>query len=186
MLEISQLSAGYGQVEVLWEVDLEVGDGEIVALVGSNGAGKTTLLRAVSGMIATTSGQVSFDGESLTGLRPEQVVGRGIAHVPEGRHLFSGLTVKENLMAGAFARRNGSDVERALELIRSLKDDGVTVLVVEHVMKAIMAVSDSLLVMHEGKELVYGDPKEVMEDERVIEAYLGQRYAQRAKEDRDA
>ena len=122
MLEISQLSAGYGQVEVLWEVDLEVGDGEIVALVGSNGAGKTTLLRAVSGMIATSAGEVSFRGESLTGLRPEEVVKRGIAHVPEGRHLFAGLTVKENLMAGAFARRNGSDVERALELFPHLRD----------------------------------------------------------------
>jgi branched-chain amino acid transport system ATP-binding protein len=122
VLEVSQLNAGYGQVEVLWDVDLEVGDGEIVALVGSNGAGKTTLLRAVSGMIATSAGEVSFDGESLTGLRPEQVVKRGIAHVPEGRHLFAGLTVKENLMAGAFARRNGSDVERALELFPHLRD----------------------------------------------------------------
>jgi branched-chain amino acid transport system ATP-binding protein len=122
VLEVSQLNAGYGQVEVLWEVDVEVGDGEIVALVGSNGAGKTTLLRAVSGMIATSSGEVRFDGQSLTGLRPEQVVKRGIAHVPEGRHLFAGLTVKENLMAGAFARRNGTDVERALELFPHLRD----------------------------------------------------------------
>jgi branched-chain amino acid transport system ATP-binding protein len=122
VLEISQLSAGYGQVEVLWDVDLEVGDGEIVALVGSNGAGKTTLLRAVSGMIATSAGEVSFGGQSLTGLRPEEVVKRGIAHVPEGRHLFAGLTVKENLMAGAFAQRNGSDVERALELFPHLRD----------------------------------------------------------------
>jgi branched-chain amino acid transport system ATP-binding protein len=122
MLELSGLSAGYGRVEVLWDVDLRVDEGEIVALVGSNGAGKTTLLRAVSGMIATGAGEVSFDGESLTGLRPEQVVKRGIAHVPEGRHLFAGLTVKENLMAGAFARRNGSDVERALELFPHLRD----------------------------------------------------------------
>jgi branched-chain amino acid transport system ATP-binding protein len=87
------------------------------------------------------------------------------------------LLLLDEVMAGL---RPG-EIQPALELIRSLKEDGVTVLVVEHVMKAIMAVSDSLLVMHEGKELVHGDPKEVMEDERVIEAYLGQRYAQRAR-----
>jgi branched-chain amino acid transport system ATP-binding protein len=87
------------------------------------------------------------------------------------------LLLLDEVMAGL---RPG-EIQPALELIRSLKDDGVTVLVVEHVMKAIMAVSDSLLVMHEGKELVQGDPKEVMEDERVIEAYLGQRYAERAR-----
>jgi branched-chain amino acid transport system ATP-binding protein len=87
------------------------------------------------------------------------------------------LLLLDEVMAGL---RPG-EIQPALELIRSLKDDGVTVLVIEHVMKAIMAVSDSLLVMHEGKELVQGDPKEVMEDERVIEAYLGQRYAERAR-----
>ena len=87
------------------------------------------------------------------------------------------LLLLDEVMAGL---RPG-EIQPALELISSLKDDGVTVLVVEHVMKAIMAVSDSLLVMHEGKELVHGDPKEVMEDERVIEAYLGQRYAKRAR-----
>jgi branched-chain amino acid transport system ATP-binding protein len=121
MLEIAGLSGGYGQVEVLWDVDLEVGDGEIVALVGSNGAGKTTLLRAVSGLIAPTAGQVSFDGRLLAGLAPERVVGHGIAHVPEGRRLFSGLTVRENLMAGAFASSEPADLDVALELFPHLK-----------------------------------------------------------------
>lgn len=122
MLEVAGLSAGYGRVEVLQDVDLEVGEGEIVALVGSNGAGKTTLLRTVSGLISPTAGQVTFAGEDLTGLRPERVVRRGIAHVPEGRHLFSGLTVKENLMAGAFAGRERADLDRAVELFPHLKD----------------------------------------------------------------
>jgi branched-chain amino acid transport system ATP-binding protein len=121
MLRVEGLSAGYGRVEVLWDVDLEVREGEIVALVGSNGAGKTTLLRAVSGLIGVTGGEVFFDNVPLTGLRPEDIVKLGIAHVPEGRHLFSGLTVKENLMAGAFARRDADNLERALELFPHLK-----------------------------------------------------------------
>jgi branched-chain amino acid transport system ATP-binding protein len=92
------------------------------------------------------------------------------------------LLLLDEVMAGL---RPG-EIQPALELIDSLKDEGVTILVVEHVMKAIMAVSDSLLVMHEGKELVQGDPETVMNDERVIEAYLGRRYAERAREGGDA
>jgi branched-chain amino acid transport system ATP-binding protein len=121
MLEVEGLSAGYGQVAVLWDVGLEVGDAEIVALVGSNGAGKTTLLRAISGLIRPSTGEVRFDGQPLAGLRPEQIVGRGIAHVPEGRHLFQGLTVRENLMAGGYAHRDGADLERAVGLFPRLE-----------------------------------------------------------------
>lgn len=120
MLEVERLSAGYGTVKVLWEVDLEVGAGEAVALVGSNGAGKTTLLRAISGLIRPSEGEVRFEGEPLTGLRPEQIVSRGIAHVPEGRHLFQGLTVRENLMAGGYVHRDGAEIERAVELFPAL------------------------------------------------------------------
>ncbi len=121
MLELAGVSSGYGQVEVLWDVDLKIDDGEIVALVGSNGAGKTTLLRTVSGLLTPTAGTISFDGEPIGGRKPEQVVKRGVAHVPEGRHLFSGLTVRENLMAGAFASSEDADLDRALELFPHLK-----------------------------------------------------------------
>jgi branched-chain amino acid transport system ATP-binding protein len=120
MLGVERLSAGYGPVQVLWDVDLEVREREIVALVGSNGAGKTTLLRAISGLIRPSGGEVRFDGEPLRGLRPEQIVARGIAHVPEGRHLFQGLTVRENLMAGAYARRDGADFDAVVELFPRL------------------------------------------------------------------
>ena len=120
MLRVEKLSAGYGRVEVLWDVDLEVGEREIVALVGSNGAGKTTLLRAISGMIRPSGGEVRFEDQPLRGLRPEQIVARGIAHVPEGRHLFQGLTVRENLMAGAYVCRDGSDLDEVLELFPRL------------------------------------------------------------------
>jgi branched-chain amino acid transport system ATP-binding protein len=120
MLRAEGLSAGYGAVEVLWDVDLEVRDGEIVALVGSNGAGKTTLLRAISGLIGIGAGRVCFEEEDLSGLRPEQIVSRGIAHVPEGRHLFQGLTVRENLLAGGYAHGDGADLDRAVELFPKL------------------------------------------------------------------
>jgi branched-chain amino acid transport system ATP-binding protein len=120
MLRVEGLSAGYGSVEVLWEVELEVGEDEIVALVGSNGAGKTTLLRAVSGLIPPSAGEVRFADEPISGLRPEQIVTRGVAHVPEGRHLFQGLTVRENLQAGGYALRGGAELERAVELFPRL------------------------------------------------------------------
>ena len=120
MLEVSGLDAGYGRVQVLWDVDLEVGDGEVVALVGSNGAGKTTLLRAVSGMIEPTGGDVRLGGDSLPGRAPEEVVRAGIAHVPEGRRLFAGLTVRENLRVGAYASGGDADIDRAVELFPRL------------------------------------------------------------------
>jgi branched-chain amino acid transport system ATP-binding protein len=115
LLEIRSLNAGYGRVEVLWDVDLLVERQQIVALVGANGAGKTTLLRAISGMIPTRSGSITFDGREITGRSIESIVELGIAHVPEGRRLFSGLTVRENLLLGGW-RRNNRDLGRVAEL----------------------------------------------------------------------
>ena len=120
MLEVTGLAAGYGRVQVLWDVDLEVGEGEVVALVGSNGAGKTTLLRAVSGMITPTGGEVRLAGDSLVGRAPEEAVRAGIAHVPEGRRLFAGLTVRENLRVGAYVHGEHADIDRAVELFPRL------------------------------------------------------------------
>jgi branched-chain amino acid transport system ATP-binding protein len=120
VLEVSGLEAGYDRVQVLWGVDLEVGEREIVALVGSNGAGKTTLLRAISGMITPTAGDVRLDGRALSGLAPEVVVAAGVAHVPEGRRLFAGLTVRENLRIGAYAGKGDPDIGRAVELFPRL------------------------------------------------------------------
>jgi branched-chain amino acid transport system ATP-binding protein len=120
MLEVTGLAAGYGRVQVLWDVELDVGEAEVVALVGSNGAGKTTLLRAVSGMITPTGGDVRLDGTSLVGRAPEEAVLAGIAHVPEGRRLFAGLTVRENLRVGAYASGGEADIDRAVELFPRL------------------------------------------------------------------
>jgi branched-chain amino acid transport system ATP-binding protein len=108
LLELEGVEARYGPVQALHGVSLTVGEGEIVAVLGGNGAGKTTTLRAVSGLVAT-SGDVRFAGERITRAAPERVARAGIAHVPEGRGLFSELSVRENLRLGAYLRRDGFD-----------------------------------------------------------------------------
>jgi branched-chain amino acid transport system ATP-binding protein len=115
LLEVRGLNAGYGSVQVLWEVDLEVQARQIVALVGANGAGKTTLLRAISGMIRMRSGSIRFSDRDIAGASIESIVDLGIAHVPEGRRLFSGLTVRENLTLGGWRRKN-TDLSRVIDL----------------------------------------------------------------------
>ncbi|NTU60145.1 MAG: ABC transporter ATP-binding protein [Deltaproteobacteria bacterium] len=102
MLNVAGLHAGYGRVEVLRGIDLRVEEGEIVCLVGANGAGKSTLLKAVSGLVSPTAGSVSFLGQEITGWRPERIVRLGLSQVPEGRHIFAGLTVEQNLLLGAY------------------------------------------------------------------------------------
>ncbi len=119
MLEVKQLTAGYGRTQVLWEMDLTVGKNEIVALVGPNGAGKSTLLRAITGMIPVRSGSVTFDGQVIQGQSIEEIVTRGIAHVPEGRRLFPGLTVRENLQLGAWRTRD-TNIDHVVELFPRL------------------------------------------------------------------
>jgi branched-chain amino acid transport system ATP-binding protein len=115
LLEIAGLTAAYGQVRALHGVDLTVGEGQVVALLGPNGAGKTTTLRAVCGMVRT-GGRVRFRGRELTGLATERVARLGVAHVPDGRGTFAGLTVAENLRLGAYGRKDAaavrSDIER--------------------------------------------------------------------------
>ncbi len=105
MLEISSLHTGYGDVGVLHGIDLTVGAGEIVALIGANGAGKTTLAKAISGLLPARRGRIRFAGSDIARLPPRQRVLLGIAHVPEGRQIIAGLTVGENLRLGAYARR---------------------------------------------------------------------------------
>jgi branched-chain amino acid transport system ATP-binding protein len=115
MLAVTGLSAGYGRVQVLWDIDLSVGENQIVALVGPNGAGKSTLLRALSGIIRLSAGSIVFRGEELAGRSIEQIVDSGIAHVPEGRRLFPGLSVRDNLRLGGW-RVNNRDLDRVMDL----------------------------------------------------------------------
>lgn len=117
LLEVSNLSTGYGQVQVLYEVAVEVGEGEVVTLIGSNGAGKSTLLRTIAGLLPPWEGEVFFEGESITGLDSHRRVERGIAMVPEGRLLFAPMTVRENLKLGAYTRRDSAAVAEDLELV---------------------------------------------------------------------
>ncbi len=121
LLTVTRLQAGYGDVQVLWDVSLEVGHNEIVCLVGSNGAGKTTLLRTLSGLIPAQDGDMRFDGHGIENSSTAELVEAGIAHVPEGRRLFAGLSVHENLLLGAYRRVDGrAAVQRDLQRVYGL------------------------------------------------------------------
>lgn len=126
LFSVSGVAAGYGDIQILWGIDLEVEEGEIACLVGSNGAGKTTLLRSISGLVPPTSGNIRFAGRELAGADPDAIIEAGIAHVPEGRRLFKGLTVRDNLLLGAYLRTDragiADDLERVYELFPILKE----------------------------------------------------------------
>ncbi len=115
MLEIRDLHAGYGKIPVLHGVSLDVPAASIVTLLGANGAGKTTTLRLITGLITATSGEMRFEGRSLSGLRPDIVVRLGISMVPEGRELFREMTVEQNLRLGAYTRDSQRDIRQSLE-----------------------------------------------------------------------
>ncbi len=124
VLSIKNLTAGYGNIEALHGIDVELGAGEIVALVGGNGAGKTTLLMTICGRPTPWSGEIMFDGESLVGLPTFQIVRRGIAHVPEGRRIFPRMSVLENLKMGALLtdpNQFADDLAYVLDLLPHLK-----------------------------------------------------------------
>jgi branched-chain amino acid transport system ATP-binding protein len=125
MLRVRGLNAGFDAVPVLFGIDLEVGPAELIALVGANGAGKSTLLGVLSGLVRATSGTITLGGEDVTNARPEALVRRGIAHVPQGRRLFGTMSVEKNLRLGAYLRRDhevGDDLARVLTHFPALKD----------------------------------------------------------------
>ena len=134
MLEISGLSVAYGPIEALRDVSLRIVEGQMVGILGANGAGKTTLLRTISGLVRARSGTIRFDGHEIGQVKPDEIVRRGIVHVPEGRGIFPDLTVRENLMVGAHSQRAGAqirtDYDRMLAMFPSLarreKQEGST------------------------------------------------------------
>ena len=130
MLQFKNLEAGYGKVQVLHGISLEVPKGQVVTLIGSNGAGKTTTMRAISGMIKPTSGEIALSGKRIDGLESFTIAKLGLAHSPDGRRVFATMSVTDNLILGAFPRLTGSrpkgdvaaDLDKALELFPRLKE----------------------------------------------------------------
>ena len=232
MLELEKVEAGYGQFRVLHGVDMHVDKGEIVALVGPNGAGKTTTLRTILGMTTLYSGDIRYQGKSITKLPTHKRVELGITMVPEGRGLFNYLTVYENLLAGAYTKEawekkedtiewvfelfprlkerrdqiagtlSGGEAQmlaigRALmsrpklllmdepslglapiivlevfEIVKKLRDEGVTILLVEQHVKHSLEISDRAYVMEMGKIVMQGPAKELLQSEELKKAYL--------------
>jgi branched-chain amino acid transport system ATP-binding protein len=127
LLRVENLQGGYGDIQILWGIDLEVRAGEIVALIGSNGAGKTTLLKTLSGLLPPRAGTVHLAGEDYTGCDPEAMLRAGVVQVPEGRRLFRAMTVRDNLLMGAYLRPAGdaevkADLERVLTMFPRLAE----------------------------------------------------------------
>jgi branched-chain amino acid transport system ATP-binding protein len=233
MLELRNVTAGYGAFTALWDVSLAVGAGEAVAVVGPNGAGKTTLLRVISGLLPPRSGELELEGERLTGRKAHEIVARGIAHVPEGRRIFPLLAVSDNLKMGAFlpaARRRFAEslarvydlfpvlaerrsqragslsggeqqmlaigralmsrpklilldepsmglapvlVLRLFDLIRRVREEGYTILVVEQNVRQVLKIVDRAYLLEVGRIRMEGRAAELSEDEFVRKAYVG-------------
>ncbi len=231
MLSVKGLRSSYGRIEVLHGVDLEVETGEIVALVGANGAGKTTLLRALSGLQPIIAGSVSLDGAAIDRMSSYKRVGLGITQVPEGRQIFSPLTVEDNLRVGAWTRRDDYDadiahimktfpaleasrsrpagmlsggqqqmlaigralmskprlllldepsmglapilVEQIYAIISGIREQGVTVLIVEQNVQAALSIADRGYVLESGNIVLEGRGRDLLADRRVRDSYLG-------------
>lgn len=236
LLEIQNLHTYYGYVHALKGINLTVEEGEIVCLIGANGAGKTTTLRTISGLIRPREGRILFDGKEIQGMPAHKIVQMGVCHVPEGRQIFSTLTVMENLNMGAYTlggdkeaieenRRRVFDlfprleerknqlggtlsggeqqmltIGRALmsrprllmldepslglapllvktifEIIREINQRGVTILLVEQNARAALKVAHRGYVLETGRVVLSGPAQELLQDERVRKAYLGER-----------
>ena len=235
MLKIQNLFASYGKIQALKGISLEVSQGEIVALIGANGAGKSTSLRTISGLLRPVSGSISFGGEAIDSLPPETIVSRGVVQVPEGRKIFPGLSVLENLEVGAYGRKgHGKDtrredldrvfhlfpklnerqcqlggslsggeqhmlaigrglmarpklllldepslglapvmIEEIFQLIADIHRKGVTILLVEQDAQAALEISNRGYVLETGTIGFSDSGRNLLHNERVIEAYLG-------------
>ena len=233
VLELKDVTACYGDVQVLWGVSLVVREGEIVTLVGANGAGKTTTLKAISGVVKTRTGSILFDGNDIARLAPHQIGDLRIAHVPEGRRLFPMMSVYENLELGAVSKParkerrqtiehiyslfprlkeresqlagtlSGGEqqmvaigrglmarprllmldepslglapiiVQEMFETIRGINEQGITIMLVEQNVHQSLKLADRAYVIENGRVILEGAGMEMLNDERVREAYLG-------------
>ena len=115
LLELKNIDAGYGRIQILHDVSLEVNEGEVVCVIGPNGAGKSTTFKVIMGFINYLGGEITFDGTDIVGLRPDQVLGQGLGYVPQGRIVFNQMTVRENLEMGAYIERDKKKVTQSME-----------------------------------------------------------------------
>jgi branched-chain amino acid transport system ATP-binding protein len=233
LLEVQNLSSGYSELQILWDVSLKLERGKLTALVGSNGVGKTTLLRTLMGLVKPWQGTIAFDGREITRVSPHAKAAQGIVLVPEGRQLFTDMSVYENLEMGAFSRRALPHLEQNLarvyelfprlkerahqksgtlsggeqqmlavarglmaqpeilifdelslglapllvldlfEVLRRLKDAGLTMLLVEQNVQLALAVSDHAYVLANGRIQLEGPSQQIARNEKVRAAYLG-------------
>lgn len=233
MLEVNNINTFYGRIQALWDVSLTITEGEIVALIGANGAGKTTLLDTISGIIRPTSGNISFLGQRIDGLSPHNIVELGISHIPEGRKLFTDMSVHENLEMGAYSSRawkqrqdtleqvyqlfpvlkeragqlartlsggeqqmvamgrglmskpklciidepsNGLAPRLVLEVfqkIKSLREQGITILLIEQNVRHTLEIADHACVLENGRIALKGGCDELLQSDHVRKAYLG-------------
>lgn len=233
MLEVTDLEVHYGKIIAVKGITFTVGEGEVVCLIGTNGAGKTTTLRTISGLLRPTKGEIIFKGQRIDKVPAHEIVTLGLAHSPEGRRIFPRLTVEENLLLGAFARKDGEvrkDLKMAYDLfpileerssqpagtfsggeqqmlamgralmsrptllmldepsmglsplmmkrimstVTTLQSQGTTILLVEQNAQAALARSDKGYVLEVGKIVLEGTGKELLVDENVRKAYLGE------------
>ncbi|MFE7559090.1 ABC transporter ATP-binding protein [Kitasatospora sp. NPDC057500] len=234
LLEVQDLRVAYGKIEAVKGISFTVNQGEVTTLIGTNGAGKTTTLRTLSGLLKPTAGTVTFDGQPINTVPAHRIVALGLAHSPEGRHIFPRMTIEENLLLGAFLRSDtdgiAKDVERAYGLfpilgerrkqaagtlsggeqqmlamgralmsrpkllmldepsmglsplmmqkimatIVELKADGTTILLVEQNAQAALSLSDRGYVMETGTIVLQGTGADLLHDESVRKAYLGE------------
>ncbi|WP_328925134.1 ABC transporter ATP-binding protein [Streptomyces sp. NBC_00190] len=234
MLKVEDLKVAYGKIEAVKGISFEVNEGEIVCLVGTNGAGKTTTLRTLSGLLKPKSGSITFGGQPLASVPAHKIVSLGLAHSPEGRHIFPRLTIAENLQLGAFLRTDKDgiekDIQRAYEMfpilgerrkqaagtlsggeqqmlamgralmsqpkllmldepsmglsplmmqkimatIKELKASGMTILLVEQNAQAALSLADQAHVMEIGKIVLSGTGQDLLHNEDVRKAYLGE------------
>ncbi|GIV66826.1 MAG: ABC transporter ATP-binding protein [Chloroflexota bacterium] len=233
LLEVEDLNVYYGAIHALQGVSFHVEEGEIVTLIGANGAGKSTTLRTISGLLRSRTGHIKFKGMDISMMPADQIVRLGISHVPEGRKIFAPLTVKENLLMGAYTRKDPNEIERSMQrvfasfprlkerlnqlggtlsggeqqmlatgrglmsrptllmmdepsmglspilveeifnIIKDINSQGTSILLVEQNAQMALSISHRAYVLETGRIVLTGTAKEIAENPRVKEAYLG-------------
>ena len=179
MLEVKGLSKAFGGLAAVDQVSLDVGAQEIVALIGPNGAGKTTLFACIAGFTRPDGGRVRFLGRDVLGLPPQSIGARGIA-LARALATRPKLLLLDEVMAGL----NPIEVEEIVGIVRAIKDAGVVILLIEHVMQAVVSLAERVYVLSNGRIIASGSPTEIAGDPSVIEAYLGPGAAARLKQGR--